>query len=161
MLSMLLKLNCLYTFLSLTLLAVIAGIQPGRDLWRDKCTTRHVSFNPWGLSPSPSRWLWATSIRTTAFLWRVSSTWRKSTIRNASLPRIPRWCCARPAHTTTWSAAYGLPRTTTSNLPRAAADAKLSTRPSCESFYALLPRNYRARGLSCNSKSIRCFCFEI
>lgn len=160
-LSALLKLNRLYAFLSLALLAVIAGVQPGRDLWRDKRTTRHISFDTWGLSPSPSRWFWATSIRTTALLWRVSSTRRKSTIRNAGLPRIPRWRCAWPAPTTAWSAAYELSRTTASNLSRAAAHAKLSTRPSCESFYARLPRNYRAYGLSCNSKSIQGLCFEM
>jgi len=152
--SELLKLNRLYTFLSLALFAVIAGIQPGRDLWRDKRTARHISFSTWGLSSSPSRWLWATSIRTTALLRRVSSTWRKSTIRNASLPGVPRRSRARPAHTTAWSAAYDLSRTSTSNLPRAAAHAKLS-------INALLPRNDRAYGLFRNSKSIQCVCFEV
>lgn len=160
-LSTLSKLNHLYTFLSLALLAVIAGIQPGRDLWRDKHTTRHISFNTWGLSPSPSRWLWTTASRTTALLWRVSSTWRKSTIWNVSLPRILRWCYARPAHTITWSAAYELSSSTTSNLRRAAAHAKLSTGPSCESICTLLHWNYRAYSFSCNSKSIKCFCFEM
>lgn len=134
-------------------IAVIAGIQPGRDLWRDKCTPRHVSFHTWGFSTSSSRWLWATSARTAALVPRVCSTWRKSTIWNAALPRIHGRPCARPA-------AYE-PSGTSSNLPRAAAHAKFSTRSSCEPICALLLRNYRACSHSCNSKSINCFSFEV
>lgn len=153
---MLLKLNCLYSLPVSCFIAVIAGIQSGRDIWGGKCTTKHVSFHTWGLSTSSSRWLWATPSRSAA-VWRVSSPWRKSTIWNASLPRIPRRPCARPAHTTTWSAAYELSWTSTDS-PRAAAHAKLSTRSSWE---PILPRSYRACSHSCNSKTVHCFSFEV
>lgn len=136
-------------------IAVLAGIQPGWDLWRDKCTPRHVSCHTWGLPTSSSRWLWAASPRTAALVRRVPSPWRKPTVRNATVPGIWGWPCARPAHTSC-SAAYELSRTS-SNSPRAAAHAKLSNRSSCEPVYALLLRNYRA----CTSKSVHCFSFEV
>lgn len=142
------------------LTAVIAGIQPGRDLWRGKYTTKHVSFHTWGLSTSSSRWLWAAPTRTATLVWRVPSTGRKSTIRNATLPRIRGRPCARPAHTTACSAAYGLPGIS-SNSPRAAAHAKLPSRSSCQPINALLLRKYGACRHSCNSKSIHCFSSEV